>query len=547
MSVLLLFPPTWTLTSGSPHVALPLLKAFLQNSGIDAEIWDLNWEFATSVVGHVSAKTVASASKRGRLSEMNQPYFAAEDKLQALASRYTGTWNAQYGFEFNDAPHHGSKSAFEYLQRKSPFTDWYLASVIPRIQKKAPDVLGFTIAAVQQLLPTLELCKQLRAFGYRGAVVIGGNTVTRLRKEMACPEIFAFVDGLIAFQGEIPLLRFCRAVERRESLASVPGLTWECGGKVITNAESIVLEADTTPTPDFGDLPVGRYWGQNYLCLVAARGCYYGRCSFCAIPYGWGQSGYAGCRSAAKVHEDMLLLMRRHGTNRFKFVDEALSPRFMRELSQEILKNGTKVEWEGYTRLENAWYDDQFVQLVSESGFRKGYFGLEVLPSRGRDRLNKGDHPKPEMLLRTCRRSRIKVHFFCMVGFPGTGVEDANRTIHFVLENADVVDTADVFPWTYAKHTKVLGATPILDPVKDWAIEFEHEGVAPGILSSPQVREIASVYEDVLWEAAPRLLHPTYRMVSPWTSSCSMMEHQEHSSSLVNPGEPKRIVCSSWT
>jgi hypothetical protein len=208
--------------------------------------------------------------------------------------------------------------------------------------------------------------------------------------------------------------------------------------------------------------------------------------------------------------------MQRHGNNRFKFVDEALPVPLMRQLSEMILSDGVKVEWEAYTRLERAWANPEFVELVSAAGFKKGYFGLEVLPSTNRLLMNKKDQADPAELLTTCWRAGVKTHLFCMFGYPGTGREDAEATVRFLLERQDLIDTADIFPWTYTKHTHVLGAEPILAEGRDWALEFDHRPTQPGGLSSAEVVALANDYEEVLWQEVPRFLHPTYRLVSPW-------------------------------
>jgi hypothetical protein len=189
----------------------------------------------------------------------------------------------------------------------------------------------------------------------------------------------------------------------------------------------------------------------------------------------------------------------------------------MRALSDKINADGVNFEWEGYVRFESAWYDQRFVDHVSRAGFRKGYFGLEIVPSNHRDFLKKSDRPKPETLLRTCSSGGVKSHLFCMFGFPGTGETEAADTIEFLLKHQDQIDTADIFPWTYAKHTNVPGVQPCLDPAQDWALEYDHTSFRKDVLSSSAVLELASRHEELLWQEVPRFLHPTYRLVSPWS------------------------------
>ena len=518
LKVLLLYPPGWTLVTGSSHLALPLLKSYLQSNGLDVSVRDLNWDAAKRQGVELHKTSARKSCLAGSLSQMNEPYFSVEDRLMNVAGRYGAQWNAQFGFEYEESPQNSSRLAFAAIDRTSPF-DTLFDEVVGDISRQQAAVIGFCLASTCQIIPTLQLCTRIRESGFPGFIVLGGNTVSRLSREMAIPAMFDLVDALVTFQGELPLFRLCQAIERGDSLDSVPQLIWRDGDDIRWNTHNENLDPDSVPTPDYRGLPVGQYWGENYVNLVAARGCYYGKCNFCAIPYGWGNGGYSGARSVDRVYEDILVLMERHDINRFKFVDEALSPKFIRALASRILRDGVNVEWEGYTRLEPAWHDPAFMEIVGKAGFRKGYFGLELLPSSKRNALNKRDCARPKLLLDACRAGGVKAHLFCMFGYPGTGEEDAKRTVEFLLENRELIDTADIFPWTYAKHTSVPKVQPTLDPDRDWSLEFNHVGTDPDVLSSAEVTELASRYEEILWDEAPRLLHPTYRFISPWSES----------------------------
>nr|VFJ77334.1 MAG: Radical SAM superfamily enzyme YgiQ, UPF0313 family [Candidatus Kentron sp. FW] len=516
--IYLLFPPSWTLTTGSAHLALPLLKGFLESKGVPTRTHDLNLEFANRLVARLPVATLQSACSEGSLEGMNKPYFQAEDEINRVTIGFDGEWNAQLGFSFSRFSHHSSRQVFESLDAESPFHQYFDERVIPELERENSRIVGICLASLYQLIPTFQLCKRLRQTGYEGFIVLGGNTVSRLLREMSIPPVFDLIDGLIPFQGEMPMHELYRVLREGGDFADVPSLIWRDNDGTIrqnTNHSEFIL--DEAAAPDYSDLPVGKYWGVNYLNVISARGCYWGKCNFCAIPYGWGENGFAGQRSAQRTYEDIVTLMERHSIRRFKFVDETLSPHFMRAFSKLIIDNDLKIEWEGYTRLERDWCDASFVDLVSKAGFRKGWFGLECLPSDKRVHLNKNDAADPLRLLELCSAANIKVHFFCLFGYPGTGKDEAENTVEFLLRNRDLIDTVDIFPWTYAKHTKVTGVERIERPGEDWALEYAHASLRADTLNSEEIAELASYWEEVVWAKAPRLLHPSYRMISPWS------------------------------
>jgi len=42
-----------------------------------------------------------------------------------------------------------------------------------------------------------------------------------------------------------------------------------------------------------------------------------------------------------------------------------------------------------------------------------------------------------------------------------------------------ISNTVDIFPWTYAKHTQVVGVERIERPDEDWAWGYVHSGPIP--------------------------------------------------------------------
>ena len=104
-----------------------------------------------------------------------------------------------------------------------------------------------------------------------------------------------------------------------------------------------------------------------------------------------------------------------------------------------------------------------------------------------------------------------------MFGFPGTS--EARRTTEFILEHRDIIDTVDISAWSYAKHTHVPQAKRIVRENEDWALEYDYEyRSGRSITTKEQVDSMVNEIIDMVWDECPRLLHPTYRLVSPWIS-----------------------------
>lgn len=530
--VILFFPPGWPLTVGGPHLALALLKGFLEQRGCRADIVDLNIESAEDKRVDINAAAVQSACDNLSLNSLNIPYFAAEDRLSRIAEQFSGEWDLQSGFRFMSLDPTSSDSIRRHIGIKSPFTDFLHRRAVSLVLDGEYSLVGISIALTSQILPAFELCHLLRKAGFKGRIVLGGNIVTRLADKIRLDWVFDLVDGVICFQGEEALLALA---EITADFSDVPNLIWRKDGRIVTNPAH-TLQRQNFSMPDFDGLPLEKYWGFQYLPIVASRGCYYGKCTFCAIPFSWGNGGFIGHSSPEDVVATMKRSYERYGISNFKFVDEALHPQLLRQIAQFLVGESIPVAFEGYARFDAAWGDPEFLALLQKAGLRKVYLGLELAGTNSRSLLNKRDlvGKNATRILNALNQAGILTHAFCLFGFPGTGVDDAMQTVEFVYRHKHLIDSLDVFPFYYAKHTKVEGVRAILHPNKDWTVEYDYEPLRNDVLSQKEVAALCKQVEDFLWSDSPSWLHPVYRMFSPWgISSPNICKRKPHSPELV--------------
>lgn len=512
-SAVLFLPPGWTLVPGGPHLALPLLKGFLEKRGVPTEIVDLNLAAASHYGAGISDRAVRNACTPASLDSMNAPYFKAEDRLTSVAALHSGTWELHDGFRFATQDAESSESVREHSTLRSPFTDCYAAHAIPLVMARNPTLVGVSITVTTQLIPAFELCRRLRQAGYQERIVLGGNIITRIKDELRLDWIFDLIDGFVSLQGEESVFALACGM----SMETVPNLTWRRGATIISNPDK-TLPREQFDVPQFEGLPLASYWGERYLPMIASRGCYYGKCKFCAIPYGWGNGGFIGNGAAEDVVANMKAAYETHGISNFKFVDEALNPPLLRHIAELLLRESLPIAFEGYARFDPAWEDSSYLDLVSRAGLRKVYLGLELVASGTRTLLNKGDRvaERAAEVLERLHDTSILTHCFCMFGFPGTGRAEALDTMEFAFRHATLIDSLDIFPFYYAKHTQVDGIKAIAPEGKDWAVEYEYEPDSASVLSSGEVKNLCDQLEAFVWRERPTWLHPVYRMFSPW-------------------------------
>ena len=262
---------------------------------------------------------------------LNVPYFSAQDAIHANLHGTASAWDLQLGY--SDANHDRRRpdAVREAMLQGSPLDDALNALAAELLSRHTPSLIGISLTVPGQILPAFYTARALRQAGFGGVIVFGGNVVTRLASKMALPWVFEWVDALALWQGETSLPELCRSTEKRD-WAEIPNLIWFDRGEIRINGTRTLTPAEFA-APDFEGLPLRSYWGSQFLTAVGSRGCYYGKCSFCSIPYAWGNDGFLGNETPEAVVRQIERGVAHHSVRRFKFIDEAS---FMQALIRTI-------------------------------------------------------------------------------------------------------------------------------------------------------------------------------------------------------------------
>src|SRR5205814_1166029 len=138
-------------------------------------------------------------------------------------------------------------------------------------------------------------------------------------------------------------------------------------------------------------------------------------------------------------------------------------------------------------------------------------------PTASRVVFGKGDHADPDQLLKLCADTGIAVHFFCMVGHPGTTREDAWRTVEYLLDHRREIDTADMIGFHLDRGTAVSGIRPRRNSDGDWRMALPFECLTENILTEHEIAELEAACKEMLWNEVPQMLHPLYRLQNNWS------------------------------
>jgi len=397
------------------------------------------------------------------------------------------------------------------------FLDIFRRGVVTDFERERPDIVGISIATLEQMLAGMTLGHLIKETGLPCHVTVGGPHVSMLREEIPqVPALFDLFDSAIVFEGEKPLLRLAEALDGDGDLSKVPNLIYKDGGRTghdgpkshgsrirATPREEPENIVDL-PLPDFDGLPLDRYLAPSLvLPLLTSHGCYHGRCAFCNVGYG-GPNRFSQL-PAERVVERMMALHEKHGVRHIFFADEAITPRNLKHMSPLLEKLGAPIHWCGCVRFEKA-LTLELLEAMARGGCRMLLFGLETASEPMIQRMAKGtQREQMGRILRDGAEAGIWNHIFFFFGFPGETLEHAQETVNFVYEHKQAIHSASPGAFilmrdapVYCDPAKYAVKRIVQDPDRDLAIHFDYE-VESG-MDETMAEMVASRFLDALPE-----------------------------------------------
>lgn len=334
------------------------------------------------------------------------------------------------------------------------FLHYYKQGLLEEIGKVNPGLVGISINCNTQLVGGLTLARQIKEMYPHIHVNIGGNAFTRLLDVVEKrPEIFdKFVDSIIHGEGENSILALAQAVENKTDLSEVPGLAFKKDGKAVITAIKPPESLDKLPPPDFTGIDLTQYLsGDPIFPVQSSRGCYWRKCSFCDHDYGTKYS----IKTPTRMVEEIKELVDKFGAKYFYFVDESISPNYMKNLATKIIENNLDIAWYTCARAEEG-FTDEICELAAKSGLKLVLWGLESGSERVLELINKGITKESYIkALTNTNKNGIWNHAFVFFGFPSENIFEAMETINMLVDNKNIINSYGMGPFALGKYSPI--------------------------------------------------------------------------------------------
>ena len=321
---------------------------------------------------------------------------------------------------------------------------WEMPAAFENMEKEilnfVPDVIGISIRNIDStartdifyhfktIKPTVELIKKIRP---DVKLIVGGAGFSLFAQKIMerVPEF----DFGIYLEGEDSIRELLDNLDAPES---VKGIFIRKDGSVKFTGSREPVDFAKLPAPkrDKNFIDINNYTGptEAKVGLQSKRGCIL-KCAYCNYPF---LTGNKLRLRPAKDVVDEIEYLGSFGIRQFCFVDNIFNiPKsHAKEICEEIIRRGLKVEWSAWYEVKNATED--LIRLAKEAGCIHFGFSPDALTNKALSYLNKGITTEDIMnnisIFRKIDKTRVGYNFFLML--PGMNLIDVIRTAFMFIK-----------------------------------------------------------------------------------------------------------------
>jgi radical SAM superfamily enzyme YgiQ (UPF0313 family) len=282
-------------------------------------------------------------------------------------------------------------------------------------------------------------------------VVLGGPHVNLFPDETIR---ISAIDFLVLGEGEKIFLDLVEALEKKESLETIPGVVFKKNGKVVnTGSRPFIKDLDALPFPARHLTPYKKYnsllsKGGVVTTIFTSRGCPF-KCSFCDRP---NLGKVFRSRSARNVVDEIEECVKL-GIKDFLFYDDTFTVDRKRviEICKLIIGKNIKIRWDIRARVDTV--DEEMLSYLKEAGCEGIHYGIEAGTEKILSVLNKGIHiDQVKKTFALTKKYKIPTLAYFMIGSPTESIEDIESTFALMKSlNPDYVHMTILTPFPGTK------------------------------------------------------------------------------------------------
>ncbi len=310
---------------------------------------------------------------------------------------------------------------------------------VRQILAMAPDLAAFSVQCTTYP-PALQIAGRLKKLKPELKIVFGGHNAAFVDETTLAR--FPFVDVIVRGEGEITFPELVFAVERKEDLHRISGLTFRAGPHITRNPDRELIEdLDSLPLSDYGFVaPPSVYRDacaiqRSIAILEVGRGCPH-NCIYCSQSLIWKRR--TRTFSVGRLILEMKNLCENFGVECFLLAYDQFTTnkKFVEQFCSNVIEAGlSRVPWYCISRLDTV--DESLLKLMREAGCESMCYGIDSGSGRTLAFIRK--NIDSEILLQRVRETtdrQIVPTLSFVIGFPEERKEDIEQTLRLAILSA---------------------------------------------------------------------------------------------------------------
>jgi radical SAM superfamily enzyme YgiQ (UPF0313 family) len=222
-----------------------------------------------------------------------------------------------------------------------------------------------------------------------------------------------------------------------------------------------LLERPPAPGPELERLPIPLYdeailseSGRPGLAILQARGCYWGRCTYCDFKESYKGSPKYRTRRVAGFVSELEAQIRM-----FDILTDSLPPAFARRLARELIERRLQIHWQSFVMVDRH-FTRELLSLMRAAGCHKLVLGLESMTDRVLALVKKqADQQENLRFLDDARATGIRLQVNLIPNLPTVTHGEAMKTLELLRNYTDVIVDLEVSPLEVTESSE-LGRRP---------------------------------------------------------------------------------------
>jgi hypothetical protein len=277
------------------------------------------------------------------------------------------------------------------------------------------EIIAFSVAFGGQLSETIQLCRLIRNNYPENIILLGGSQINLL-EEWQINELVNsdFFDAIVIGNCETMIKNIINNATR--SYAT----------KVIRTPPLTSNDLKDLPIPDFNDGEIEDYYGSLALPVLATKGCYWGKCTFCDYAK---MNAFCTPKYISRPVNEVLDEINEHRSTKhvteFQLISDGISPAWYSKLSKQAIKRNIPLStWSYMLHSKNLTPD--FLRLLKQAGVRAVNFGSETTCDRILRLMNKS--ATRDLIIRNIKNASeagLEVVMNIIIDFPSITFKEA--------------------------------------------------------------------------------------------------------------------------